>query len=103
MKSIKSTALSGLAVLCLLGAFAALMSPVAAQTSGGTPEVAPPTGPPPRLPNGRPDLSGIWNPPYVPDMTRSGRRQEGYAEAPFSPQDTPQTRQDLRNKGNYAE
>src|SRR5215471_15475930 len=30
----------------------------------------PPAGPAPRLPNGKPDLSGHWNNPYTPDMAR---------------------------------
>src|SRR2546429_8572410 len=28
----------------------------------------PPAGPAPRLPNGKPDLSGHWNNPYTPNM-----------------------------------
>jgi hypothetical protein len=42
-------------------------------------------GPAPRLPNGRPDLTGVWQVPYVPDMTKNGRDQKGYAELPFTP------------------
>ena len=59
--------------------------------------------PAPRLPNGRPDLTGVWMPPYVPDMTRSARDQQGYAEPPFSPSDTPQARQAMYARGNRAE
>jgi hypothetical protein len=62
-----------------------------------------PTGPAPRLPNGKPDLNGVWMPPYVPDMSRNGRGQQGHAEAPFSPGDTPQARQTLRASGQWAE
>src|SRR5215510_5537075 len=101
MKQPKSAALAGIAGACLLAA--SLTHNALAQTSGGTPEVAPPSGPTPRLPNGHPDLTGIWNPPYVPDMTRNGRRQQGYAEPPFSPTDSPQARQALRSKNQYGE
>ena len=64
---------------------------------------AAPGGPAPRRADGRPDLSGVWMPPYVPDMTVNRRDQRGYAEAPFSPDDTPQVRQALAAKGNRAE
>ncbi len=35
--------------------------------------------------NGKPDLSGVWEKPYVPDMTKNGRDQRGHAELPFTP------------------
>lgn len=38
----------------------------------------------PRLPWGKPDLNGIWARPYVSDMARSGRNQEGPGELPFT-------------------
>jgi hypothetical protein len=53
---------------------------------------------PPRRADGKPDLSGVWMPPYVPDMTVNKRDQRGYAEKPFSPDDTPQTRAALYAK-----
>lgn len=58
----------------------------------------------PRRADGKPDLSGIWMPPYVPDMSLNRRDQRGWAEAPFSPDDTPQARQALYAKtGSKAE
>jgi len=45
----------------------------------------------------------VWMPPYVPDMTVNRRDQRGYAEPPFSPDDTPQTRLALYAKANKAE
>lgn len=74
-----------------------------AQTTGLMPVPTAPSGPPPRLPNGRPDLSGVWQKPYAPDMTRNGRGQQGFAEAPFTPADTPVERDALRKAGHYAE
>jgi hypothetical protein len=58
---------------------------------------------PPRRADGKPDLSGVWMPPYVPDMTVNKRDQRGYAEAPFTPDDTPQARAAFAAKGNKAE
>jgi hypothetical protein len=58
---------------------------------------------PPRRADGHPDLGGVWMPPYVPDMTVNRRDQRGYAESPFSPDDTPQARQERYDHGNKAE
>ena len=44
----------------------------------------PQTEPTPRLPSGRPDLSGVWQPPYVPDMTVTRGVQRGPADLPFT-------------------
>ena len=54
-----------------------------AQGRGGTP-----SGPAPRLPNGHPDFSGVWDHAYVPDMTLSNARsglQKGPGDLPFTP------------------
>jgi hypothetical protein len=32
----------------------------------------------------RPDLNGVWQGPYVPDMTRIGRNQTGEPNLPFT-------------------
>ncbi len=39
----------------------------------------------PRLPDGKPDLNGVWDRPYVPDMSRSGASQQGAGPLPFTP------------------
>jgi hypothetical protein len=39
----------------------------------------------PRMPDGKPDLNGIWDHPYVPDMTKDGPNQKGAGALPFTP------------------
>ena len=47
-----------------------------------------PSGAAPRLANGRPDFNGVWDHPYVPDMTLSAKnamQQKGAGPLPFTP------------------
>src|SRR5262245_44724488 len=47
-----------------------------------------PTGPTPRLPNGRPDFNGVWDHAYVPDMSLSAKntaQQKAPGPLPLTP------------------
>jgi hypothetical protein len=59
---------------------------VAGETSTPAAKAA---GPAPRLPSGRPDLNGVWDHAYVPDMGESNGRdpglQRGAGALPYSP------------------
>jgi hypothetical protein len=38
----------------------------------------------PRMPNGKPNLQGVWQHPYVPDMTANRPDQKGAGELPYT-------------------
>jgi hypothetical protein len=38
----------------------------------------------PRMPDGKPNLNGIWDHPYVPDVSKDGKDQKGAGPLPFS-------------------
>src|ERR1700744_2886049 len=38
----------------------------------------------PRMTNGKPDLNGVWDRPYVPDMSRDAKNQKGTSPLPFN-------------------
>jgi hypothetical protein len=80
----------GLAEIVVAQNLGTLGTGVAGETTVKTPGTfVPPTGPAPRLPSGKVDFSGVWDHPYVPDMSASNARnprlQTGAGPLPYTP------------------
>jgi hypothetical protein len=60
---------------------------VAGELNPGAAAWTPPTGPAPRTSTGKPDFTGVWDHPYVPDMSQSSPRvalQKGAGDLPYT-------------------
>ena len=69
----RQKAIATAAILAVIGAGSAISR---AQENAASPL---------RRVGGHLDLSGVWQGPYVPDMTRDGRGQKGEPNLPFTP------------------
>ena len=63
--------------------FAQETPPRPAPAKPGRSAYKPPEGPAPKNPWGHPDLNGVWQRPYVPDVTRDGA-QKGSGPLPYT-------------------
>jgi hypothetical protein len=56
----------------------------------------------PRLPNGKPDFSGVWEHPFVPNVEVNGKDQQGSGPLPFTPEGAAQFKKFDAGKFDYT-
>ncbi len=66
-------------VLVSTAALALVSAPAFAQR-----KYTPPAGETPRMPDGKPDFSGVWQHPFVQDMTKDAPNQKGEPTLPYT-------------------
>jgi hypothetical protein len=90
--------LSAVGVLLLLP----VIAPPAAGQQKAAKATKAPSGPAPRLANGKPDFGGVWQSPRMADVTQDMPCCKGVKELPFTPWGKQQWQSYDAEKGDYA-
>src|SRR5580658_11126834 len=96
MKTFINSLLTAGAMLALLP----LVTPPAAAQSEGTAETV--KGPAPKMANGKPDFSGVYQPPRMADVTQDNFCCKGVKDLPYTPYGKSRWDAYDASKGDYA-